>query len=98
MLYPHARFLLQPDLPAILQDLKRRRLVIGSVWGYYPGAGDGSTAAGVSFPFPRSTIDLAATTLGDSFGGMEMGEHDVSENSSPYTYLVGSIAIAAFCT
>eukprot|EP01052_Picozoa_sp_SAG31_P017499 SAG31_NODE_1198_length_9441_cov_3.648897_10_plen_816_part_00 len=76
VIYPHARFLLQPDLASILQDLHRRGIIVGSVWGYYPGAGDGSAAQGVAFPLPQATLDLAVAILGDSFGGLEMGEHD----------------------
>ena len=74
------------ELRVQLQDFARRGLWLVDLWGYIPGDPDNChrastdpaavTSGTCEYHLPRAVQELASETLGERFGGLDVGEQD----------------------
>ena len=74
VVWPNHAFLSATNIPALVDEMKRRHLFMYQIWGFVPGSGPGGQwqQLGLSPEISR----LFETQLGDHWLGMDMGEQD----------------------
>ena len=74
IIWPQYPILYRKDLPAIVDELKKRNLYLFDIGGFVPGSGPNGYWQ--QFVAPQGALDLIQKTLGDHWLGMDNGEQD----------------------
>lgn len=74
IVWPSYPLIYRKDLPAVVQELKKRGLFLFDLWGYVPGSGKGGYWQ--QFVVPEKSLELFEKELGDHWLGMDNGEQD----------------------